>query len=304
MKIEEVNYVIVHGSCPDGWGSAYSAWSRIGMKNVEYFFAYHSNDSRPKIEPQVDGKNVVMIDFSYNLEYMNELCKRANSMLVLDHHKSAKQNLEGKLKCEHVFDMDRSGARMAWDWFHPNEFVPELIHCIEDRDLHKWEFKNSKEYLMNFDVLDLDTKNLEKTFGLIHGLTLKLSSQSMRERGKNMLDYQTMLVNNVVNGAKIMNFSYPNGDQLETIKAWVVNCAAKEIISDAGSILANINPEVNVAVIWYGDLEKEKIVVSLRSNDKCDVANIAIGFGGGGHAKASGFSIHKDSINKYISNIR
>ena len=39
------------------------------------------------------GRNVAILDFSFNGETMKELIRRANSVVVLDHHVSAKENL-------------------------------------------------------------------------------------------------------------------------------------------------------------------------------------------------------------------
>jgi oligoribonuclease NrnB/cAMP/cGMP phosphodiesterase (DHH superfamily) len=65
-------------------------------------------------------------------------------VVVLDHHKSAQKDLDGVEFAQ--FDMNRSGAQMAWDYFHPNEPRPVHIEHIGDRDLWKFEKADTKAY--------------------------------------------------------------------------------------------------------------------------------------------------------------
>lgn len=43
--------------------------------------------------PDVAGKDVVLVDFSYKYDVLAELAWRAKSIIVLDHHKSAAEDL-------------------------------------------------------------------------------------------------------------------------------------------------------------------------------------------------------------------
>jgi len=52
----------------------------------------------------------------------------------MDHHKSALEDLKG-LSPNIYFDMERSGARLAWDYFHPGKEPPAFIDYIEDRGI-------------------------------------------------------------------------------------------------------------------------------------------------------------------------
>ena len=59
---------------------------------------------------------------------------------------------------------------------------------------------------------------------------------------------------------------------------------------------ARLSPDCDVAMIWYYDHNDRVIKVSLRSfHDTVDVTEVAKKFGGGGHKKASGFTLPGDA---------
>ena len=62
MLPSEVNCVITHANCPDGWGSAWAAWRLLGH-DAEYIFLSHGDPP-----PDVRGKNVLMVDFAFAKE--------------------------------------------------------------------------------------------------------------------------------------------------------------------------------------------------------------------------------------------
>ncbi len=75
---------------------------------------------------EVRGRTVYMLDFAFGPELTAALDERAAKLVVLDHHKSAAEKLTGfQCRCGVVhFDMHHSGARLAWEFFHPEKPVP------------------------------------------------------------------------------------------------------------------------------------------------------------------------------------
>ena len=55
-----VDCVIYHADCTDGFGAAYSAWKLLGNR-AEYYPCKHGTTP-----PDVKGKNVVILDFSFD----------------------------------------------------------------------------------------------------------------------------------------------------------------------------------------------------------------------------------------------
>ena len=73
--------------------------------------------------------------------------------------------------------------------------------------------------------------------------------------------------------------------------------------SDLEGIVSQLRQtkDVEVAMFLY-ELEPQVYKVSLRSKDKVDVSMIAKYFGGGGHAKAAGFTM-KGTAHDVINNV-
>ena len=143
-----VNVVIYHADCTDGFGAAYSAWKQLGNR-AEYYPCKHGTPP-----PDVKGKNVVILDFSYGNELTKKMIEDANNLLIIDHHKSAMVELHDVSNT--YFDMTKSGAMLAWEFFHPGKEPPKFIKYIQDRDLWKWELDYSKEFSAAFDMVPFE----------------------------------------------------------------------------------------------------------------------------------------------------
>ena len=275
---EEINYVITHGNCPDGWGAAWTVWR--DNPNCEYFFAHYGSDKIPEVE----GKNVLMVDFAYkDPDFMNELARKANNMLLLDHHKTAVDNLYGKINFDYEFDMSRSGARMAWDFMNPGKNPPFLIQCIEDRDIWKWNIQNSREFLAAMDSYSLSFENFEWISNLEEGHEL----DSFIKEGMAILRFQKKLVEISAKRAVPTKIVCPDGSEYN---AMTVNDSCRVIVSDVCHHIVRTNiHDFDIGAAWWTDLRTGMTLVSLRSEGDTDVAALAQLFGGGGHKNAAGF---------------
>lgn len=129
---------IFHGQCADGLGALWAVVQKYGRENVEAIAGFYGNAA-----PDVTGKDVLMVDFSYPRPIMQAMIRQANSFTCLDHHASARDALEGLQGC--VFDMSRSGAVMAWEHLFPGTEVPPVLLYIQDRDIWAWKMPMSRE---------------------------------------------------------------------------------------------------------------------------------------------------------------
>ncbi len=263
-----IDLVIYHKNCTDGFGAAYSAWKLLGNK-AEYHAAAHGEPP-----PDVTGRTVAILDFSYKNNVTKEMIKKAKDLIVIDHHKSAMVELHD-ISNTH-FDMTKSGAMLAWEFFHPGKDHPKFIGYIEDRDLWKWELPYSKEFAAAFDMVPFEFEEFEK-----------FEDDSVFDdavkRGSYILAYSKTVIKKVCDKASAR--SYKGKDVL------VVN--SSHWMSEIGS---RLSPDCDFAMIWYFDHEKKDIKVSLRSfHENTDVSEIAKDFGGGGHKKAAGFSLPGDT---------
>ena len=266
IKVEpsSVDFVIYHKDCTDGFGAAYSAWKSLGNK-AEYYAATHGEPP-----PDVKGRNVVILDFSFNNATTKQMIEDAANLMVIDHHKSAMVELHDISNT--YFDMTHSGARLAWDFFHPGKEPPKFINYIEDRDLWKWELPYSKEFAAAFDMVPFEFEEFEK-----------FEDDSVFDdavkRGSYILAYSKTVIKKICDKAESRKF--------EGLSAMVVN--ASRWMSEIGS---RLSPDCDFAIIWYYDHLSRNIKVSLRSfHETVDVSEIAKKFGGGGHKKAAGFTL-------------
>lgn len=131
--------VLYHANCSDGFGAAYAAWKKFGDA-ATYHAAHYGEEP-----PDVAGKVVFILDFSYSRDTLKAMIEAASSLTVLDHHKTAQADLEGLPGV--YFDMTKSGAVMAWEFFHPDKQVPEFLRYIQDRDLWNWKLPPQQRIL-------------------------------------------------------------------------------------------------------------------------------------------------------------
>lgn len=263
-----VNLVIYHSNCTDGFGAAYAAWKLLGDR-AEYHAAKHGEPP-----PDVVGKNVVVLDFSYDNSTTKRLMKEAKSFLVIDHHKSAVVELHD-VTCTR-FDMNHSGAMLAWKFFHPGKESPRLIKFIEDRDLWRWDIPYSKEFSAAFDMVPFDFEEFDKYLD-------DSEVDNAQERGAYILAYSKTVI------SKISKHASPR--KIGGKDVLVVN--SPHWMSEIGAALS---PKCDFALIWYYDHETHQVKVSLRAHhEDSDVSEVAKRFGGGGHRLAAGFVLPRDA---------
>lgn len=268
--------VLYHANCLDGFGAAFAAFLRFREddKSLCDFFAAAYGEEMPECA----GRDVYLLDFSYRRPELKELCNKAKSVTIIDHHITAQNDLEG-LDKEHdnleiIFDMEKSGAVLAWEYFH-SEDMPKIFLYIQDRDIWRNEFKETN---------DVYAALMARPFDFLWWSDL-ISSKEMQvsilEEGRAINRYRNRMIESYkkrVVIADIAGFMVP-----------VVNCPGV-IASDLLGELAEGNP----FAAGYQDIGTRRNW-SLRSTDAGeDVANIAEKLGGGGHRNAAGFTMSID----------
>jgi oligoribonuclease NrnB/cAMP/cGMP phosphodiesterase (DHH superfamily) len=264
--------VIYHANCLDGFGAALAAQMHFAPRHIEVDYHPASHGSEP---PECSGREVYIVDFSYKRPLLKQICDEAQKVTILDHHITAQEDLEG-LTEEHdnlrvVFDMEKSGAVLAWEHFHDTP-VPRLLQHVQDRDL--WHFE-----LDGTDEINTALMSHPFSFPLWQGLIedeQKLAS--LHAEGLTLNRYRRQLIEQYKKRAvtgRIAGFEVP-----------VVN-APHAIISELLGELAEGQP----FAAGYQD-RGDKRSWSLRSSRSGgeDVARVAERFGGGGHRNAAGFS--------------
>lgn len=283
---EQVNLVLYHRDL-DGFASAWSAWHVLG-DNAEYHSVQYHETEFPV---DVTGKHVAVVDFSYKSEKMAELLEKAASVIVLDHHKTCQTEYPEGHPNIHL-DLLKSGAILAFQWFHPNEnWVPDALRMVQDYDLWQWKLTDTRAFVYGVGGIRYKSKNLAE-----FGKAISVSLNETIQAGRAICDYIDLQIESDVKKAILVEI-LPLG-----IKAWMYN-GHVPWYSELGSAMVKkerVGAEgVDVALIWTC-VHNGDFACSLRSAPNgTDVSTLASTLGGGGHPNAAGFT-WKEDIKKLV----
>lgn len=265
--------VIYHAQCTDGFTAAW-CFHHAFPGTHEFFPASYGQEP-----PDVTGREVYIVDFSYPRQKLLDMAEVSKGVIVLDHHKSAEADLAA---LEHprlrvYFDMQRSGAGMAWDFLFANSPRPRFLSFVEDRDL--WRFKFA------------ETKASHALLGSVPR-TFEMWDQIM-------LGSPIEQANALAQGAALVRMTEKQVEDavrssLRRLKIGGIDVPAANVpgffASDAGHIMDEGEP---FAATYFDTSERR--CFSLRSRPEgVDVSLIAKLYGGGGHKNAAGFSVPRD----------
>lgn len=281
-----------HANCADGFCAAWIVKKQIpGTELIPVQYGQPIPDVSKYKE-----KTVYIVDFSYSQKEIESIAKSACFVVMLDHHKTAIDKWKGedltwdssnrfqRWRLEDTsfphevminFDESRSGAMLAWDFFH-KKAPPKIVQYVQDRDLWQWKLPYSREINAWLATIPKNFESWE------HACTMLEHQPSFLEcvtSGEAILRREQSIVESAVRNAverTIAGHVVP-----------VVNSATMQ--SEIGNELCKGKP---FAAIYFDNLKDNVRVWSLRSCEGgLDVSEIAKKFGGGGHAMASGFSV-------------
>lgn len=290
--------VLYHSNCYDGMASAWvihKYLQSIDALDHSLFLALNYGDS----VPEVTNSHVIMVDFSYKRPEMEAIIKDCRSIIILDHHKTAQYELEGLRedfpdKVEKIiFDMKRSGAGIAWDYYFDPTLRPDLVNYVEDRDLWRYNLPESREmnaFIQSFDInLDVwlnefGVGNLTATDFLAGKALLRQQSKLVKEIAKHAIVAALPLP---LNPGFIINSNIPNAGPIgiSTYTSVLMSEVCEQMLAD--------HPEMSLAFYMFFRPSDKKTVFGLRSRDgsDVDVSYIAKLYNGGGHKHAAGFTL-------------
>lgn len=265
--------VIYHSNCCDGFSAAWCFWRKYGAE-ADYVSGVYS-----KPPPDCTDRAVYLVDFSYKRAVVEEILKIAASVTLLDHHKSAIDDLVPLI--EHGLQMrctvEKSGAMIAWEYLFPNQTPPKLLDHVQDRDLWRFKLPGTREiqanlfsYEYTFENWDrmMSTGPLEQANMLVAGAAIE------RKHHKDIAELLGVCKRRmVIGGHDVPVASLPY-----------------TLVSDAAGQMAK--GEKFAACYWD---TSDGRVFGLRSNEGgLDVSEIAVAYGGGGHVHSSGFTVPRD----------
>ncbi len=293
-NIKNFDIIVYHEYCSDGITSAWIV--KNNENNNNSFLIPCKAGTNPRFNlNEIIKKNIIFVDICPSVEYLLTLCNIANNVVILDHHISAYRNIEEIENKPHnlftVFDMNRSGCMITWDYFHDNSVRPWYVNYVGDRDLWKWELPDSK---------DINTALFEDKHISFNGLSnlaiLTYEDEnsiinSIKERGIQINKFRNQIIEKETKKAIHCTFIFD-----ETLyNIWLYN-GPEDLRSDIGNALMQINfkngLKPDFAVNWRYDVKTHEFWLSMRGEEwSPDLSIICKKYNGGGHPKASGCSM-------------
>lgn len=270
---------IYHCNCADGFGAA---WVFKNCADREHDFHAGVYQDSP---PDVEGRDVYLVDFSYKRAVVEEIVEKANRVVLIDHHKTAIDDLKPLIDSgaiEHLTSLEHSGAMLAWKWFNGNfSEPPQLIKHIEDRDLWRFALPNTREIQANVFSHPYDFKVWDELMETPVEQLVAEGKAIERKHFKDIAELVQVCRREMVIGGIIVP----------------VASLPYTLTSDAGHLMATEH-ESRIGVCYW-DTPSGR-VFSLRSTDDGpDVSEIAKQYGGGGHAHASGFRMPYSNLAQF-----
>ncbi|KAH7437661.1 hypothetical protein KP509_05G083100 [Ceratopteris richardii] len=230
--------VLYHYPCPDGAFAALAAHLYHSIIGVPAVFFPNPVYNPIKVKDVDAGTFDVfyLLDFVGPKGFATELCSKAKKVIVLDHHKTAYEELSSKCPSNLVknFDMKRSGATLAFDYFtdqlqqckntvsdlhvatmkEPSKgltLVDEQnllrVRCvfdyIEDADLWKWNLPQSKAFSSGLRSLNIEY-NVNINVDMFQQL-LSLEAASVIAIGEKVLLSNQIRIDAAIQSSFILN---------------------------------------------------------------------------------------------------
>ncbi len=321
MDSDPTHVCFYHFPCNDGIASAW-----VLARSLPEAELIGVKPGCKEVNPEhYNNRELYFVDVCPNLELLTRLLDLKNKVVILDHHISNQRMLESMKTSEGgnlhiVFDMERSGCQITWDYFNPDPdeeeaylLRPWFIDYIGDRDLWKFEMEDSRIVnlaLSEFGYVSLENLSTLPDSGysqdyefihenlLIPGTVIDQKHSRMMKRDLKKALKAELSFNQVVDGVE-QHFSYT---------VWIGSTYGY-LTSDFGHLMYKTpfpkenedDPDVypDFAVVWSYRLDTDSWKYSLRSgkrgemsaDDAVDVSQVCAYFGGGGHKAASGFEI-------------
>lgn len=263
--------VLYHGGCPDGFGAAYAAWKKFS-DTADYIPVKHQQP----VPKGIENKELYLVDFSYEQDLMDELTRNSKSVTVLDHHESVRAVVESIP--QHVYDANRSGASIAWEYFHPGTPLPTFLKYVEDADLFRKIPDDERSIITytysqpwHFDIWDAHVHNTDDPG----------ERARMVERGSHYQEYFQLLTHQLAGSAELVQF--------EGHTCYLVS-GEKMFITALGDQLREKHPPLSLVV----RATATGLRVSIRSDGTVNAGELAKKYGGGGHPNSSAFGLNWD----------
>jgi uncharacterized protein len=308
--------IYYHADCLDGFGAAYAAWRKFG--STARYLPMHHGEFWEKED--VSARHVFILDFSFRPEVLERMASLAASVTQIDHHASALKDWgarpvkqeDGAHLFQHptlplsvFFNLQKSGARLAWEYFQPASDMPRALRHIEDQDLWRFALPDTRAFcrtlrlqafdFANWDELVRETsdENTARYRAMLEqgGAIERFLESEISRLAEGRLPMPAQLRGEPVDALQARRHGLPTINEGElswlAIKGHAINASAV-FTSELGHHL--VEQHGSFVLVWQLAADGE-VKASLRSTGDFDVAEIASRYGGGGHRNAAGFRL-------------
>lgn len=278
LKPHEVDCVVYHHPCSDGFGAAYAAWKFSTFSGKEITFFPMNVGAHPPAG--LEGKNVLVCDYSYKKDIVIELLKKVNKLLIIDHHLSAEKDLKDIDDNLKIFRMDYSGAMLTWYYFFPEQPPPLMIQYIQDRDIWTKKLPNTDDFASWFYTLPFEFQEYDKYVNdnLLMGM--------INTRGVSFGELNNYYTQQAV------DYCVPKFCRIKDKFYFVGYVNSTVCKSDIGNKIFDKYPLIDFSATYSISDATDSTSFSLRSTQKhANVSEIAFSLGGGGHKCSAGIRV-------------
>ena len=291
----------------DGIGCGLVAKIAFGDKVEVSYCSYRNLNERVDrfIEnPEQNGAQIYITDLAVNEEVEKKLEKRfssGNHVQMVDHHITAMHFNDyqwGFVKPEYEDGRKTSATSLYYEFLREKELIPpnkaleEFIELVRQYDTWEWEVNenfaakrlNDLFFIINIEQFETDMLERLKT----------KDTFSLNDTEEMILDIEEKKIERYINAK--------NRQLVQTfVDDYCVGVIhAERYLSELGNALAKQNPHLDLITLVNVGTKK----LGFRTiYDHVDVSAFAKKFGGGGHPKASGASLTKETFDLFVVNV-
>jgi hypothetical protein len=150
---DRIDVCVFHAPCPDGTAAAFAVGKNFPECDF-YGVNRGSGDTDLELPSGMEGKHVVLVDYVYSRDLMEQLATIAARVVVIDHHVSELQLLSDLASSyrnfSYLYSDKECAAVVVWRWLLPTESLPILYEYINDNDTGTRNLPNVSWFVSGF----------------------------------------------------------------------------------------------------------------------------------------------------------
>jgi oligoribonuclease NrnB/cAMP/cGMP phosphodiesterase (DHH superfamily) len=272
----------------DGRFASFAAWRYFQLVPLNFIEVQYGQAFPLEIDKLTRDDQVYILDFSYDRATLDLVCSKVGKLQVIDHHETAKEELAGAYYA--IFDMSKSGALLAWNYFFPDTSPPLPCLFVNDYDLHEWQYgahTASFQAWLHLDKVGQDWVKWDK---------LCTDQDYLAEcllKGSVAVAVNEGVIDTFIKSRNNVTFnSFYSDEKLRKINYAIFN-GMHYLRNEISSVLYK-NNDVDMVIGWC--VKGKEVIFSVRAPnpEKFSARSYAESHGGGGHAAAAAFSLPLD----------